>query len=412
MRKKILTPNILKILIYTLFGVLLLYFIFAIFPDIFLRNNIETEVAEQTTYRDSIDLYGIALRNEVVVFADESVGCVTYSVENGGRVSINSTVASYVTDTSSADSYAKLSALNNEISIIESSLAQSAISDTDALESDVRDKIRNYLDSLKYGCLEKSNADAVQISINKKDVKLNGSEAYTEELERLEQQKDTVLALIGDEKTVKASIAGYFISDYDGYESFTADEYNKMTVEDFNDIMNMPVSVRPDNYIGKLQNNTVWYFAADISEETAQAYKTGESVNLVFGTSLMSAKSFTASIYNISAPSDGKCIITFKLTDFTEFEFSLRKEKCKMVLNTYEGIKVSNEALRMSEGQTGVYVLVAKKVVFKPVTVLFSTDTFSIVKPDNTVLSRVLTQNDEVVVGGKDLFDGKVVGIG
>ena len=90
----------------------------------------------------------------------------------------------------------------------------------------------------------------------------------------------------------------------------------------------------------------------------------------------------------------------------------MRKEKCKMLINTYSGLKVSNEALRISDGQTGVYVLIAKTIVFKPVTVLFSTDSFSIVEPCKTVSSRVLTHNDEVILGGKDLFDGKVVGVG
>ena len=72
---------------------------------------------------------------------------------------------------------------------------------------------------------------------------------------------------------------------------------------------------------------------------------------------------------------------------------------------------MSNNALRVVDGQNGVYVLVGKKVTFKPVDIVYSSDTFSIVKSNAQVTSRILTANDEVVCGGKDMFDGKVLNV-
>lgn len=377
-----------------------------------MPNGLETEIVERSSYSDSIELYGIALRNEIPLYADGNIGSVSYNVEDGERVAINSTVASYVSDSSSDENYVKLSKINRKISMLESSLSKSAISDTAALEDSVRDKITIYLNSLDTGSFNKSDAEDIQISLNKKSVKLDGATPYSEALDKLKSEKQELLSSIGNEEKVKATQAGYFLSSFDGYESIKADEHNKMTVEDFNSIMSMSPPSCPENYIGKLHNNTVWYYSADVTEETAKNYKVGESVTLVFNLATTVNDEVKTTVYNISQPASGKCIITFKCTDFTEKEFSLRKEKCKMLINKYEGLKVSNEALRVSNGQTGVYVMLAKNIVFKPVSVLFSTDTFSIVKPDNAVSSRILTHNDEVVLGGKDLFDGKVVGVG
>lgn len=93
----------------------------------------------------------------------------------------------------------------------------------------------------------------------------------------------------------------------------------------------------------------------------------------------------------------------------TDKELSLRRENCKLINSTYSGLKVSNNALRVVDGEDGVYVLIGQKVVFKPVEILFSTESFSIVKAKSDYNSRRLTVNDEVICGGKDMFDGKIV---
>ena len=96
----------------------------------------------------------------------------------------------------------------------------------------------------------------------------------------------------------------------------------------------------------------------------------------------------------------------------TNFEFEIRKADCRLITTTYSGLKVSNDALRVVDGQEGVYVLVGQKIVFKPVEVIYSSDDFTLVSSSGSTGSRVLKENDEVVVGGKDLFDGKVVNVG
>ena len=118
-------------------------------------------------------------------------------------------------------------------------------------------------------------------------------------------------------------------------------------------------------------------------------------------------------VSSVSSPVNGEISVIFTSTDFNNALFSLRFADAKIVLQTYSGFRIKRDAIRISEGQSGVYVLSGAKLVFKPVTVLFRSDEsdFAVVAANSTVALRTLLQNDSVVVGGKDIYDGKVVNI-
>ena len=75
---------------------------------------------------------------------------------------------------------------------------------------------------------------------------------------------------------------------------------------------------------------------------------------------------------------------------------------------SYKGFKIDSDALRIVDDEYGVYVLSAQRVIFKPVEILYSNDDFLIVDAAGTG-SRALTSKDEVIIGGKDLYNGKIV---
>ena len=56
----------------------------------------------------------------------------------------------------------------------------------------------------------------------------------------------------------------------------------------------------------------------------------------------------------------------------------------------------------------GVYVIQGGRIVFKPVTRLYSEETFVICERDEFGGSDVLQLFDEVIVEGVELYDGKV----
>ena len=84
----------------------------------------------------------------------------------------------------------------------------------------------------------------------------------------------------------------------------------------------------------------------------------------------------------------------------------------KIVLNTYKGLKVSSSALRVvskedGTNSTGVYVLSGMTAHFVPVNIVYSNDVYAICEIEQE--DGKLRLYDEIIVKGKNIYDGKIV---
>lgn len=98
------------------------------------------------------------------------------------------------------------------------------------------------------------------------------------------------------------------------------------------------------------------------------------------------------------------------------FDYS-RRQTIELSTANHEGIRVSNSAIRIKDGQTGVYAIVGSKIVFKKTEVLYNYGSYSIcaipVNPayptrhDIAYSSKTeLSLHDSVVIDGDEIYDG------
>jgi hypothetical protein len=85
-----------------------------------------------------------------------------------------------------------------------------------------------------------------------------------------------------------------------------------------------------------------------------------------------------------------------------------RDQRASVVTASYEGFRVPAEGLRVEDGVSGVYVLEGVRAVFKPVEILLNGEGYYLVRASDSDRGALFT-NDEVIVSGTDLADGKVV---
>ena len=91
-------------------------------------------------------------------------------------------------------------------------------------------------------------------------------------------------------------------------------------------------------------------------------------------------------------------------------------------MKTHEGFRISNSALVENEdGLTGVYLLAGKRVMFKPIQILYHADNHVIavaavyyndkgeIDEEKTPDLPQLTAYDRVIVKGKNLKNGKII---
>ena len=118
-------------------------------------------------------------------------------------------------------------------------------------------------------------------------------------------------------------------------------------------------------------------------------------------------------VVSVSNAMNGEVTVTFECTFFDAALYSLRICDAQIILRSYSGFRVRKDAIRVLDGESGVYVLSGAKLVFKPIKILFMNDdsNFAVVQPAVDKSTRTLIVNDSVVIGGKDIEDGKVVNI-
>ena len=124
-------------------------------------------------------------------------------------------------------------------------------------------------------------------------------------------------------------------------------------------------------------------------------------------------------------------VIVLRGTSYLPELTLLRQQSAEVILGSVSGIRVPREALRaekttldengqaVTTEQAGVYCLVGMEARFKPVKVVYSGDGFALVRSAYDTAAGDLTGSqevarlragDQVIIAGRDLYDGKVLG--
>jgi len=95
------------------------------------------------------------------------------------------------------------------------------------------------------------------------------------------------------------------------------------------------------------------------------------------------------------------------------FDFK-RSQRVVIEKGSYSGYRVPRSALRLNDkGEIGVYVLSGTLIKFRLLNVIYETDSYLISAapdPSSERAAEYLEMNENVIIEGKGLYDGKIVG--
>ena len=199
--------------------------------------------------------------------------------------------------------------------------------------------------------------------------------------------------------------SGYFLSTIDGYENCVdIKNLKSITPENFDSIT---PTEKQKNAIGKIVSDYEWYIVTKISINDSLNYKVGDTVKI--STTIKTAPTLTAKVNNINVSDSGEnAVIIFSCSQMSSEIAQIRTAPMTIIKTEYNGLRVSKRALRVSDSKTGVYVVSGMQIKFVPVTVTYSNENYIICKQENSN-SNVLRLYDEVVVKGRNLYDGKII---
>jgi len=403
-----------NILFYVFAIILAIYFTVSIFSSSVFTQTISSSIVEVSPVDVYIVIDGIALRNETLLMADSSFQSIRYLPEDGSRIAKNSIYAYYNEQGISNDQTVKLAALNRKMTRLNDTIGKSTQYDIFTVEQNIKESIisylnRSYADEFSVSSKE---FEQVQSAFDQRLLQQEGPAYIKDVVKSLKSEISQIYSESGlSEKILYAPSAGYFYSKADGYEYINMNDYETPTVSSFRTLMEQKQENISNLCVGKIQHYSYWAFLSLVPSEYVSDLYVGKTVYLEFTIPDVGSKKISTTVEYISRAQDGQNVVRFRCGTLTADLFGLRKESPHMILKTYTGLEVNNEALRVVDGQTGVYVISAQRIIFKPVDVVYVSDEFSLVSSKANTGDRVLKAKDEIIIGGKDLFDGKIVNV-
>ena len=364
--------------------------------------------ATVTPYEAGAGYYasGFVVREEELLYSQ--FGTTVLNCAEGAHVAANDAVATGYRSEDAKTRQTRIDELSGQIEQLQYAWsAVSSVYDQAALDADIAGdlaQLSRYLalrdmnsvsdlsPELKGLILRRTGSDSDSGSLQARISTLQA------ELETLEAQS------AGDTSAILAGKAGTFSAAVDGYESvLTPERLMEMTVAEFE-------SVQPDetdaNAIGRLVTSATWYYACVVPASELSGVEEGDRATLTFARDYY--QPVTMRVARLGGNEAGSRLLVLSSDRALQNVTLLRQQSAEIVFTSYSGLRVPKSAVRVENGQTGVYILEGTLAKWKPITILHDTGESYVVTLDTSSTNN-LWPGDELIINAKNLYDGKVV---
>ncbi len=378
-----------------------------------------TQTVYTQTVPETVSAKMYIIRDETILTTN-TAGVTVQLADNGERVSKGSSIAAVFADETSAKNYVEADSLKNKLEVYKSIDSQLKLAniDMDKLSAEIDKEYMNIINDAynnDYSSLEECKLSFSE-KISRKQISLEQPVDCSDKIAALSSKIASLESSATASSIITAESSGYYVGSSDGYENvLTIDSLDNLTPEMLDEAYESEKEDVPQNSIGKIINGYKWYIAAVIDTGKTVGFSQGKTVKLILGDS--SSQTVSTKVYSMLSVEGNNTLVVFECNLMDEDLASLRKVEGKVVINEYSGLKVSKDAVRFDEdGQPGVYVRRANIVNFRRLNILYTGDKFVIAAADEekdkvkNPKYEHLELYDEVIVSGKDLSDGMVIG--
>ncbi|MBP6886741.1 MAG: hypothetical protein KBC20_01585 [Oscillospiraceae bacterium] len=379
----------------------------------FFYHPYKTEIAVSYRVNDVLRVQGIAVRTETPV-ESEYAGSVSYVFEDGAKVLKNTSVAYTHSSADTVKRMARAAVLEKEIARLEEadSAGSQVYGVSDLLNRQLGTALISYAAAGSQQLLDGFSdcRDDFLTLINKKQILTGEAADFSERIDLLKSEYDELNTKIQADvgETVQCPKTGYFISTMDGYEDrVNRESLMEMSVSGIEELIGGNVTYR-GGAIGKIADSYLWNYAVTMSASDADRFYVGKEVEATFDG--LSESPVTLEVIKIVQDESSKqYAVIFACASFTPELASLRKAGAEVTLAFYGGLRISDSAVRFdSEQRKGVYVIDRGSLIFKHIDVIYEGPGYKICRWERGVTTSIQLF-DEVVIGGSDLYVGKVI---
>lgn len=377
-----------------------------------------SETIYEQTVLETVDAKMYVIRDETLLSTTSS-GVTVPLAENGERVSKGSTIAAVFPSEASAENYVNAESLEKKLESYQKISSQLKFDNVDVnkLNDEISKDFISMLDSAYSN--DYSNLADYKLSfaekMSRKQISLNKDVDCSAQISELQNEIYALSSTSSPSEIITADAAGYYVSKVDGYENvLTVADVESLTKEKLDKAFEAEKSKAPAGSIGKIIDGYNWYVAAVIESAKISEISDSKTVDLIFSES--GEDTVEAYIHSVKAVDSESSLVVFRCNLMNESLTGLRIVDGKIVVNDYTGLKISRDAVRLDkEGNSGVFVRRGNILNFRSLNIVYSEENFVIAsKPsENSDIKLPYTHAklyDEVIISGKELKDGMVIG--
>ncbi|MEG0762369.1 MAG: HlyD family efflux transporter periplasmic adaptor subunit, partial [Oscillospiraceae bacterium] len=341
-----------------IFIVLLLPIIYILFQlcFVFFTKPFRTQTVIKYNLPDTVTA------NSIICMTQEDIqfngGVTSYIVKDGERVSAGTTVAQVFDSANQAQCKHREERLYDEIALLKTAQSSKIGVNIETLLNQKLNEAFNVMeliDARHYEGLGKAKTD-LQLAENKLQIATDKASDFTQRIDELTIKMNAESAAAGEATNVTAPTAGYFVSAQSGSkQAYTQEQLNEMSASEIKDAANAENVPNDENIVGKLISDYRWkcYFTVDIKQ--SEKFVVNQTVNMSF--SEVSDMRLPAKVLEINKDSTGELVKIVLGCDYMNSEvIALQNAKVTVTFKEYEGLRVDKAALRVINGNYGVYV--------------------------------------------------------
>ena len=356
-----------------------------------------------------IDADATVVRTEIPITKDAGLGYFAL-IDSGERVSAGQDIIAVFDSNEKALAYERLQKILLKAKILAEFTSGNGSNDLVRYNGEIFSALT---DSAKVvsghsGISVSDVRDSIENALLRKEYSSYDKEALDGAVARIAQERALLTDLVGygEPNYLTAEASGFYVSAADGWEKLlTPQRLLELSYEDYAELLEFsPESFSADNCCGKITVGNDWYLAATVRADDAIYLDKGAEYTVSIG-----GGSVKMSLVSISGSEDGTMALAVfsagtPLSDITQSRFKV----ATIVFDRYEGFRIPSEGIHVVDGRSGVYVLEGARAVFKEVDILYNGGSFYIVKADYENRGN-LFNGDKVIIGQKDLYDGKMM---
>lgn len=405
--------RLLKVLAAAAAVIIVAFFIAELFT--LTGRSYSTRTVYEETVVETVDAHMYIIRDEVLLNSDSS-GVTVQIADNAEKVSRGSPIAAVFSSEETAENYIELQQLNQKLAVYTKINNQLKLANID-LEK-LNSEINSDFSSILNGVYDNDFSEISELKLSlaeklsRKQISLGETVDCSAEIAEISNQISALNSSSTPVSIISSENSGYYVGRADGFENIlTVADIDELTPEMLQKAFDSEKSDISSNSIGKIISGYNWYAATVLDAADTVGFKKGKTVKLILGDS--PSDSVKTKVYSVQAIDDQKTLVVFSCNIVNDELVSLRKVNGKVIINEYTGLKIPKEAIRFDgEGNTGVFIRRANIVNFRSLNVLYTDEDFVVAADSDSVELPYthLKLYDEVIISGKDLENGMVIG--